>query len=404
MIEPFNYYNIKNRDVNGYPITAPYMDTCRGTPYPKWKDWDISKANLSADTVMYMEQRSAFQDIRPATGKLIRLAFHDCVKNIDPVTNKKIGGCDGCLNWKGVGFRFKSSANDEIPFSYDTPKHQDNNGLEYTVKALELVYTNPAWPSNAPSLPTSLKKSGKSRADLWQFAANVALELEIERSNFACDLHIRENQVNVLEGKDACKLKLHKPITFQYGRADCIPDESKRLTNLSYEATNEESEFNAYGKANVILETMSEDFGFTAEQTISLMAAHSVADGKNARQDTAYVWFGGKFLTNTYYKYLAQTPLYQPITLSPGAQNQEVVTPFAFVLEGDEDGEPMDGMRWQLHCHPYWNSTIHPDGGPCHFRPTSTFCAHNRMRPDRAPCFVGFNSTGQIVVSSNSNF
>ena len=33
----------------------------------------------------------------------------------------------------------------------------------------------------------SLRESGKSRADLWQYAANIALESEIERANFGCD-------------------------------------------------------------------------------------------------------------------------------------------------------------------------------------------------------------------------
>ena len=52
---------------------------------------------------------------------------------------------------------------------------------------MELIYTDPAWPSNVPALAVSLRDSGKSRADLWQYAANIALESEIERANFGCD-------------------------------------------------------------------------------------------------------------------------------------------------------------------------------------------------------------------------
>ena len=33
----------------------------------------------------------------------------------------------------------------------------DNNGLQTVVAALELVYTDPAWPSTAPALNTSLR-------------------------------------------------------------------------------------------------------------------------------------------------------------------------------------------------------------------------------------------------------
>lgn len=37
-----------------------------------------------------------------------------------------------------------------------------------------------SWPSSAPALPHSLQDSGKSRADLWQYAANVALEVGLD--------------------------------------------------------------------------------------------------------------------------------------------------------------------------------------------------------------------------------
>ena len=70
---------------------------------------------------------------------------------------------------------------------------------------LEKIYTDKDWPNyenaKAPSLEVSLKDSGKSRADLWQFAANVALEKTIERANHACryDMWTRQ-QVPLLEG------------------------------------------------------------------------------------------------------------------------------------------------------------------------------------------------------------
>ena len=33
----------------------------------------------------------------------------------------------------------------------------------------------------------SLKESGKSRADLWQFAANTAIDIAVADANLACD-------------------------------------------------------------------------------------------------------------------------------------------------------------------------------------------------------------------------
>ena len=70
---------------------------------------------------------------------------------------------------------------------------------------LEKIYTDKDWPNykhaKAPVLDVSLKDSGKSRADLWQFAASVALESTIERSNHACRYDMWERQqVPLLEG------------------------------------------------------------------------------------------------------------------------------------------------------------------------------------------------------------
>ena len=33
--------------------------------------------------------------------KVLRLTFHDCLKYDDGT-----GGCDGCLNWSGMGIRY----------------------------------------------------------------------------------------------------------------------------------------------------------------------------------------------------------------------------------------------------------------------------------------------------------
>ena len=74
----------------------------------------------------------------------------------------------------------------------------------------------------------SLYQSGKSRADLWQFAGLVALERLIERSNRACDLDYHQRQqVRLLEGREKCEIKLTKPLKFMTGRKDCITDRKK---------------------------------------------------------------------------------------------------------------------------------------------------------------------------------
>ena len=115
---------------------------------------------------------------------LFRLAFHDCLTYKDGS-----GGCDGCLNGPLNGVPPPSpfpSVKTYCEHQHPKVDKTDNNGLDRLVKYLEKIYTEPEWPPGVPSLPQSLKSTGKSRADLWQFAANVALEKTIERSNHGC--------------------------------------------------------------------------------------------------------------------------------------------------------------------------------------------------------------------------
>ena len=42
--------------------------------------------------------------------KALRLGFHDCLKYKDGS-----GGCDGCLNWEGMGFRELKFASESEP-------------------------------------------------------------------------------------------------------------------------------------------------------------------------------------------------------------------------------------------------------------------------------------------------
>ena len=136
------------------------------------------------------------------------------------------------------------------------------------METLELVYTTVGiifptisthmcnfiqvdWPWQEAGLSASLQQLGKSRADLWQLAGLIALERSLERANRACDLdyHARQqvristckniclSQVTLLEGREACEIKLTKPLKFYSGRADCIPDPAGQH---DYQASKEE--------------------------------------------------------------------------------------------------------------------------------------------------------------------
>ena len=121
---------------------------------------------------------------------------------------------------------------------FEKPTETNNNGLDRVTHYLEKIYKTADWPETVDPMPNGLSpfESGKSRADLWQFAALVALESIIERSDFACRHdNWQRQQVPLLEGVNRdlgleygiwkCKFKLDDPKTamFKTGRSDCIP-------------------------------------------------------------------------------------------------------------------------------------------------------------------------------------
>ena len=99
------------------------------------------------------------------------------------------GGCNGCLDNHNMGIdKYHKCTNS--PFDFDglpNFNQTDNAGLEMTADILEEIFTNPNFPRRAPFLPVSLADSGKSRADLWNFAQTVAVEFGIEENNRLCD-------------------------------------------------------------------------------------------------------------------------------------------------------------------------------------------------------------------------
>ena len=321
---------------------------------------------------------------RPMPSRVIRLAFHDCVSSWSGATAGEGDefGCDGCLYWddEEMSFLYNEGIDDEVTdrtikkdsFSYDIPKAATNNGLKTIVKALEYVYDDPTWPPGAQQLEVSLKDSGKSRADLWQFAANVALELEIERANFACKYDVTNQQSAILEGgEDACLIKLPRPIPFKFGRKDCISDGGHSEDQTAkYKTTNPETPFDHNGPSKDILDEMKRTFTLSKEESIALMAVHSTAPNKpNERENIKYGWIGN-YLSNMYYKYLAMVPTYMV------EKGMNSIVPDNFVLRGDQDGNPVDGRRWTIHC---WNQWKKQNGnekftGPFLFKPTYVGC------------------------------
>ena len=376
---------------------ALYRDTVR---FPKivdevfgnvWKPDDPSNKHWSNKTFW----RSGMM-IAPTLRKLIQLAFHDCLKNVDSDGNQ-FGGCDGCLNWEGMDDmnevpRGHMGSTSPVWPSYRAQPIKfktDNNKLSTTAMALEWIYTDPTWPPGPRELTSSLKETGKSRADLWQLAANTALEIEIAKANYACSHKVSYQQMVVaLEGKEKCLGKLQEPVPFQYGRVDCIRDTAAASTDFPFEATNKESHSNPFGQGDWVLKDLKRDFGMPARQSIALMAVHAIAPEKHNRQlEIAYKWGGNPFLSNNYYKTLGSRPQY---SLGAGIRLGGQISDG--ILIGDEFGRPLSREvqgDFQLTMKNWWN-TSHPDAGPWFFRPmtvdTSAAGLDDSLKP-RTDCF-----------------
>ena len=260
----------------------------------------------------------------------------------------------------------------------------NNNKLQLSARSLELIYTLTDWPPGAKELSSSLKESGKSRADLWQFAGNVALERVIKMSNENCNNDIYgqnihksrsnpERHVSAIEGRQKCEMKLEKPIPFRSGRIDCIPNESLKWSPYPFEATKEEKHSNPHGTGDRVIKDLKEDFNLTARETISLMALHGLSGDRNDEMFTKYNWIGGTRYTfsNMYFKFLNGKTFWRgnADAFTPGKNKY----PKYFI--GDKSGNPVGGTTWQIQCKSGWNDTEsgaekRSNGGPCHFRPS----------------------------------
>ena len=190
---------------------------------------------------------------------------------------------------------------------FDDVKETNNNGLGYTVEILEEIYTNPNFPANlAPALEVSLKDSGKSRADLWAFAAITAVEYGIETNNAVCDGTFDNDkdspkaQCNQEKGEAHCKVNVPEGgLKFQTGRKDCT-----EFGDKPYKATKPENHPSPVGSGNMTAEFFHQDFGFTTRETAAILGAHTMGRFHSEISLFRYVWTtsGTESFNNHYYK------------------------------------------------------------------------------------------------------
>eukprot|EP00927_Polykrikos_kofoidii_P054108 TRINITY_DN48586_c0_g1_i1.p1 TRINITY_DN48586_c0_g1~~TRINITY_DN48586_c0_g1_i1.p1 ORF type:complete len:598 (-),score=48.31 TRINITY_DN48586_c0_g1_i1:245-2038(-) len=279
--------SIVQRGFNFQAVVArPYVV---GTPGAEWSKEEARIVKAALFRLFSLKDK-------PLAPLALRLGFHDCLRYTDGT-----GGCDGCLNWKNMdqdhGWR-------GCPGNIGTSS--DNRRLDKIVEKLEDIYTK-----NLTRDTLSLRNRGKSRADLWAFAALTAVEFGIFSNNEYCDnpglfqKHDRvKPQCNVRQGENDCKVHLPRPFVFRAGRIDCKPTTSK-----PYIATKDEAGPNPQGNGQQTVAFFKTYFGFNGRDTVAIMGAHTFGSmHKKKGSCLAYSWSSrSEQLWNTqYYRNLAQ--------------------------------------------------------------------------------------------------
>jgi len=237
-----------------------------------------------------------FRGFGSTAANVVRLAFHDCLRYTDGT-----GGCDGCLNWEGVGVRFE---NVKCSFANPAVDRTNNNGLAKIVDTLEKIYTDSTYPRGAPALSASLQDSNKSRADLWSYAAIVAVEYGIETNNVACTDHtdprVPGKTCMHQEGKETCYVNPDRNLNFEYGRADCVSQNSIQ----PYITTQAESHPSAIGNGRSTIDFFKKDFGFNGRETAAIFGAHTFGKLTITESLFPYIWTSSNkhAFNNDYYK------------------------------------------------------------------------------------------------------
>jgi len=181
-----------------------------------------------------------FKDIRTQPSKastIVRLSFHDCV-----------GGCDGCINID----------------------NDSNAGLDTAITIMEAVYT-------------TVKADGIdiSRADLWAIGGRAAADYGMEGMPNHRDYDSSQTWRTVVQAWVS-------PFpTFKYGRVDC-----DSATDDGY--TTDVHVFpSAHNNFEEVMDYNAKEFGFTDDQTVAIMGAHTYGGMETDNSGYDGAWLTG---------------------------------------------------------------------------------------------------------------
>jgi len=336
----------------------------------QWSDEDIEAVKekilrvFTNENSVLNEYKKLYPDrsytvkTEPNAPKMLRLGFHSCLphhKNFE-ADETQINGCNGCLNPTGMGINMiKEYDADKHTFNGPNILKTNNNGLMYTADILEEIYTNRDFPKNTKKMEQNLMKSGKSRADLWAFAATIAVQWGIENNNHACDGYMEHTSTcgHLRSDEPSCKINLTEPIKFQTGRMDCIADTHAARP---YMTSKSEKHPNPHDNGRHTSNFLGNHFNFTARESVAIMGAHSFGKFNSQITYHRYQWTRKqeKLLNNQLFRHITGKPQYF-LDCNPKK------------LVGDSNGNPAN-ITWIVRVS---GNSI--DGGPFQW-----FHAYNR--------------------------
>ena len=250
--------------------------------------------------------------IIPNLAKIVRLTFHDCI-------NEDSGaGCNGCLNFQGMGniYSFDACSKGHNPVDCATidngthpltgPFATDNNNLMWVAKVLEVIYKETTF------LGTSLYESGKSRADLWAFAGWVGIQKGVENNNKECVGGPAPCLNQIDDMSEPCDFEL-PAINFKTGRSDCIPS---CTGDNDYPFCTSEHEKHPSHQANgaETVKFFQENFGFNGREVAALMGVHTLGHPmESVSMLRHYPWTqqGVEEFNNMYYVNIVNSTAYR---------------------------------------------------------------------------------------------
>ena len=108
---------------------------------------------------------------------------------------------------------------------------------------------------------------------------------------------------------------------------------------------------------------------------------------------------GGVYLSNMFFKFLANRPTYQ--ILQEGTTGKPH---FQLTALGDKDGKPISMWGFRASCQKCLDNYQKWAGGPCHWRPTADDApdAPNQDKIAFKSCFNGFDENNRFYNGSGS--